>query len=360
MAFIKEIKNKSGRTFQVNIRRDGYKPIYKTFRGDKAEQRAKNWAKQIESQMDLGIYKEYPDDDFDIKNVSDLVDYYDREVAKTKYSHYEKYIVMFTWWKNQIGNVKVRELNTSMLTVCKNKLKNEIIFKKNKRKTTRSANTVNKYLMCLSAVLTYATNELQIIEVNPMSKVKCLERPTGRTRFLSDSEIESLASACKGYSDKLFLFFLLLLKTGGRFNEVRTLQVKDVDKQNKRVYFLDTKNKTHRGVHIDDYTISVIDEFLFRHKIESGYIFRADRNNAELAELKGAMEKCIRQAGLKDFRIHDIRHTTASILAKEGASLLEIAEILGQKSLTVARRYSHLTKKHTEELLASVMDKYIF
>ena len=48
---------------------------------------------------------------------------------------------------------------------------------------------INKYLMCLSAVLTYATNELQIIEVNPMSKVKCLEKPNGRTRFLSDSEI---------------------------------------------------------------------------------------------------------------------------------------------------------------------------
>lgn len=360
MAFIKEFKNKNGKSYQVNIRRDGFKPIYKTFKGDKAEQRAKKWAKQIENQMDLGIYKEFPDDDFDIKNISDLIDYYDKEVAKIKYSHYEKYKVMYAWWKTQIGNVKIRELNTAMLTVCKNKLTNEIIYKKDKKETTRSANTINKYLMCLSAVLTYATNELQIIEVNPMSKVKCLEKPNGRTRFLSDSEINTLASECKKYSDKIFLFWLLLFKTGGRFNEVRPLQVKDIDKQNKRVYFLDTKNKTHRSVHIDDYTISFINDFLNIHKIESGYIFRADRKGAELSYLKGAMENCIKQAGLTDFHIHDIRHTTASILAKEGASLLEIAEILGQKSLTVARLYSHLTKKHTEQLLASVMDKYQF
>lgn len=359
MAHIRKIKNKKGISYKVDIRKEGYNPIYATFKGDDAESRAKKWAKTIEKQMDLGIYKEYTRNEFNIKTLADLINYFDKEVALSKYSHYEKYKVMYTWWKNQIGNIKLPELTTSILTDCKNRLKNEKILK-GKNEVTRSANTINKYLMCLSAVLSYAVNELEIIDLNPMNKVKLMPKPNSRTRFMSDDEIDSLSSACKNYSPMIFCFWLLLFKTGGRFSEVKYLQVKDIDKKNKRVYFLDTKNKTHRSVYIGNYALEVLETYLSDNNIESGYVFRAKRKNAELATLKGAMEECIKRAGLEDFHIHDIRHTTASILAQEGASLLEIAEILGQKSLTVARLYSHLTKKHTEELLASVMDKYTF
>ena len=156
----------------------------------------------------------------------------------------------------------------------------------------------------------------------------------------------------------IYIFFLIALKTGGRFNEVRHLEVKDLDFQNNRVYFLDTKNKTHRAVHLDAATLGLVSIYLESKSIESGYIFQNDKKGIQLFEIKGVLEKIIKESGIENFRIHDIRHTTASIMAQEGASLLEIAEVLGQKSLTVARNYSHLTKKHTEELLASIMDKY--
>lgn len=360
MAFIKEFHNKKGISYQVNIRKEGYKPIYKTFKGDKAEQRAKKWAKTVESQMDLGIYKEFSDNNYQINTVEELIDYFDINVARQRYAHYEKYIVMFNWWKDKIGKIKLKELTTSILTSCKNILINEKI-KKGDKEITRKPNTINKYLMCMSAILTYAVNELEILEVNPMSKVKTLKKPNGRTKFLNDEEINQFALKCKNHSLRTLLFFTLLLKTGGRFNEVRHLQVKDIDRQNLRVYYLDTKNNTHRGVHIDSYTLSLIDKHLEDEHIESGYIFKSSKTTAELADMKGVLEKIIKdELGWEDFHIHDIRHTSASILAESGASLLEIAEILGQKSLTVARLYSHLTKKHTEKVLASVMDKYRF
>ena len=47
-------------------------------------------------------------------------------------------------------------------------------------------------------------------------------------------------------------------------------------------------------------------------------------------------------AGLKDFRWHDLRHSCASFLAQQGANLLEIGSVLGHKSPSVTKRYSHL------------------
>lgn len=353
-------ENKNGISYLARIRIKGYNVLTRTF---KKKSDAQAWAEPIELSMKQGTYIENAiiietnDSRQNIVLMSELIDYFKKNIAPNRYSYSEKYNAMYDWWSDKIGTIKVRELTASMLSSCKQVLSTEKIYKK-KKEVVRSNNTINKYLMCISAVLTYAVKELEIINVNPMSKVKLMQKPTGRTRFLSDSEVEILKSVCIEHSQMLYLFFILLLKTGGRFNEVRCLKIKDIDYFNNKVYFVDTKNKTHRGVHVDAKTLRQIKEYIKNNNISSDYVFASNKRGAELSDLKGILEQVIKKADIKDFRIHDIRHTTASILARNGASLLEIAEILGQKSLTVARRYSHLTIKHTEDLMSSIFDKY--
>lgn len=60
--------------------------------------------------------------------------------------------------------------------------------------------------------------------------------------------------------------------------------------------------------------------------------------------------KHLMKAGIDDFRFHDLRHTCASMLAMNGASLLEIAQVLGHKSITMTQRYSHLCTEHKASL----------
>jgi integrase len=60
-------------------------------------------------------------------------------------------------------------------------------------------------------------------------------------------------------------------------------------------------------------------------------------------------------ARIEDFHFHDLRHTTASYLAQAGASLLEIADVLGHRSLDVTRRYSHLTVDSKRNLVMKVL-----
>ena len=60
--------------------------------------------------------------------------------------------------------------------------------------------------------------------------------------------------------------------------------------------------------------------------------------------------RALQRSGVGDFRFHDLRHTAASYLAMEGATLLEIADVLGHESLQTTKRYAHLGVHHKREL----------
>ena len=67
-------------------------------------------------------------------------------------------------------------------------------------------------------------------------------------------------------------------------------------------------------------------------------------------------EAALKQAEIEDFRFHDLRHTAASYLAMNGATLAEIAEILGHKTLQVVKRYAHLTEQHTSKVVTRMTE----
>jgi site-specific recombinase XerD len=54
-----------------------------------------------------------------------------------------------------------------------------------------------------------------------------------------------------------------------------------------------------------------------------------------------------------------LRHSTASYLAMNGASLVEIAEVLGHKTLQMVKRYAHLSESHVKDLVERVNDKIL-
>jgi site-specific recombinase XerD len=63
------------------------------------------------------------------------------------------------------------------------------------------------------------------------------------------------------------------------------------------------------------------------------------------------------RADVKEFHWHDLRHCTASYLAMNGASLAEIAEVLGHKTLSMVKRYAHLSDGHVSNVVASMNAK---
>lgn len=350
-------ENKKGTSYQATIRVKGYNTLCKTF---KKKSDAQIWAEPIEALMKEGKYiEENPDlaakiDKVKIEYVSELINYFRDNIAPTQYADASKYDCMFDWWIDKIGGMKVINLSASDLAACKQILLTEIIETGKPRKP----NTINKYLMCMSAVLTFARDELELIEYNPMSKVGTIKKPDGRKRHLSIEELVIYLRACKNDSDMIYLFVLLALGTGGRYTEVQTLKVENIDFQNQRVFYIDTKNGTSRAVYVDTDVMDFLKYYLDKNNIKSGYIFKGKRKDA-LPFIRGRLYEIIRECNLENFTVHDMRHTFASYAAMNGASLKEIAEILGQNSITVANNYAHLTQKHVDNVVKGFIKKII-
>ena len=70
-------------------------------------------------------------------------------------------------------------------------------------------------------------------------------------------------------------------------------------------------------------------------------------------------EKALKEAQIEDFRWHDLIHTTGSYIAMQGASSAEIAAVLGHKSLSMVKRYSHISEDHSTGILEK-MNQSIF
>ena len=65
----------------------------------------------------------------------------------------------------------------------------------------------------------------------------------------------------------------------------------------------------------------------------------------------------LKKANIQDFRFRDLRHSCASYLAMNGASLAEIAEVLGHKTLQMVKRYAHLSEAHTAKVVQSMNER---
>jgi len=74
-------------------------------------------------------------------------------------------------------------------------------------------------------------------------------------------------------------------------------------------------------------------------------------------ELGKAWSTAVKKAELVDFRFHDLRHSAASYLAMSGATSVELAAVLGHRSLQMVQRYAHIADGHTTAMVSKMNDK---
>ena len=173
----------------------------------------------------------------------------------------------------------------------------------------------------------------------------------GRERYLTHEEITRLFEACTlSRSRYLYAIVLFALTTGARRGEILHLKWKDLDLVSSVAIFRHTKNGESRAVGLSPTLIKCLMKEAGRCIVASQYVFPS-MDGQSPADIEGAWDQAVLRANLKNLRFHDLRHTAASYLAMSGATTLEIAAVLGHKTLAMVKRYSHLSTSATSQAL---------
>jgi integrase len=120
----------------------------------------------------------------------------------------------------------------------------------------------------------------------------------------------------------------------------------------KTIELTDTKNTDPRTVHLNQTALDAIKSVKPEHAKPGDLVFQRE---AETPDNRSWFFPCLEEADIEDYTWHNNRHTFGSWLAMAGASVKEIQEAGGWKSIQMAARYSHLSPAHT----ASVVDKLV-
>ena len=213
-------------------------------------------------------------------------------------------------------------------------------------------------MAALSHVMSIAHKEWEWIAENPCSKLSKMPEPRGRVRFLNDEERTALLNACKlSKSPHLYPIVILALSTGARLGEILSLTWDQVDLTKGRITLHETKNNERRLIPLTGHALRVIREWSKVRRIDSALLFPNTRNPKEPIDIRSPWYTALKRSEIENFRFHDLRHSAASYLAMNGASLAEIAEVLGHKTLAMVKRYAHLSEAHTHSVVASMNER---
>ena len=166
-----------------------------------------------------------------------------------------------------------------------------------------------------------------------------------RERFLSMEEIERLALALECAEDKRGAAIIrMCMLTGARVGEVRTARFEDFNLEFgtwSKPASMTKQRKIHR-IPISADVAQLVRQQRLSVPQSCPWLFPGDSPGQPVQELRRFWATTRKAAKIEDVRIHDLRHTFASLLVSGGASLEMIGKLLGHSQMSTTQRYAHL------------------
>ena len=336
-------------TYHVQVRVKGSPPVTASFERKTA---ARRWGEETEAAIREHRYFKV----FEARRhtAAEMIDRFMTEVVPnrpTQLRHLESHL---PWWRTEIGAHLLSELTPSVLSSARDKLSSGITV----RGTKRAPASVLRIMASLAAVLKVAQRDWQWIEDSPLAGISKPIASRGRVRYLTAAERGRLLAACKSLEHPyLPTIVIVALSTGMRLGEILGLRWEDIDVREEltigHAQLLETKNDERRGVPIAGAALTAIRGLPARNVNATSLLFPSLRLRTDKPmDIRRPWEAAVAEAGLKNFRFHDLRHSAASYLAMNGATPSEIAAVLGHKTLSMVKRYAHLSQSHTASVVA--------
>ena len=349
MASIEKRQTKDGIRYRARITLKGHPRISETF---DTRSKAKLWAERTTEAMRQHRYQ--PGSKAEQHTIQDLYERYVAEKIPTLAAPVEK-CRKLAWWCNELGwKSRLSQIKPEAIARARDMLA-RVPGRSGK---IPAAGTVRQYLIVLSSAFGMATKDWHWMESNPCHKVRRPSEPRGRCRFLDQDERSRLLTACRAsHCRTLYPLVVMALGTGARRNELVRLKWQDVDLERGLAILHETKNGERRALVITGLAAEVMAEWSEVRCLDSDLVFPSPQGKARFPQR--AWHKVVEEAGLEDFRFHDLRHTFASYLAMSGATLAELAEAMGHKSLSMVKRYAHMTEGHVSSVVARMTERFL-
>ncbi len=266
----------------------------------------------------------------------DLLATYVRDYARVNKSSFSRDEIAIAHFNDFMGDKQASEVSPRDLER----------YKSSRRECLHGGNpitgaTINREMAILKTAFNKAI-EWGLLESNPVERVKFFsEKDRGRTRYLSTDEKAKLLAIL---SPELRRFVIVALKTGMRAGEILGLKWLDIDSNANQIVVRKSKSGRMRFIPLHSDVAEVLrslpkhGEFVFSDKHGERY--------GRSSWIRTQFERALEQAGIRDFHVHDLRHTFASELIMKGADLKTVSELLGHSSTRMTERYSHLSPHH--------------
>ena len=313
--------------WQAKIRRHGYPPQSATF---DTKSRAEAWARQIESEMDRGVFVSRVE--AETTTLTELLVRYQEEITPQKRGATMERSHLKVIGQDPIARCFVARITGKELTAYKNR-----------RLAVVAGSTLNRELNVLSHVFTVAAQEWHI-HLPWGNPVRLLSRPRvndKRDRRLVGDELPRLLAAAQAYGGStpqtaghIGPIIIWAIETAMRRGEIAAMRWEHLDRKARVLLIPETKNGTPRRVPLSTAALGVLDGLPRRI---DGRVFAMHTGS-----ISRAFAEVCKAAGIEGLTFHDLRHEATSRLFEKGLNPMEVAAITGHKTLQMLKRYTHL------------------
>jgi integrase len=318
---------KRGEAWRAQVRRKGYPTLSATF-DTKAE--AQRWATEVEGDMSRARFVDIRE--AEQTTLADALKRYRREVSDHKKGAKQEGVRISRWMEHPLGRKSLAALKSSDLAE----------YRDERIKAGLSSATVRLDLAVISHLYTIAAKEWGIEGLtNPCRNIRMPRGSKERDRRPTPAELTAIYAAAANIHPELPVIIELAADTAMRRTELLALRREQI--RGRVAHLEDTKNGQRRAVPLSSRALELIKRLPARL---DGKVFSLSPQTVSCY-----FPRACAAAGIAGLRYHDLRHEATSRLFERGFSMMEVASITGHKTLSMLKRYTHLSPDDLAERL---------
>lgn len=323
---------KRGSSWQVQVRRQGFPPLVRTFA---SHADATAWARDKERAIDRA---ELSPSCRDLKTITvhDLLLRYEREITAKKRGADQERFKLRLLQAHSLSRASLDKVTGAMIATYRDD-----------RLRTVTSGTVRRELAILQHCFEVARREWDIaIATNPVRQITLPPPSKARQRRLEPDDVDRFWEAVdRARASWVKPLIIVAIETGMRRGELLSIRWSDIDVSARTIRVSQTKSGYERVIPLTPLALQTLLP-----------LPRPDDRVFPLAPgaVRQAWDRLIKRSGIKDLRLHDLRHEAVSRFFEYGLTVPEVALISGHRDPRMLSRYTHLRPEKVAEKLAKV------